>query len=236
MDQPDEPNQAMTPHLALVREWSAVPDESLAPERRAARRAAGSLREIIARLATSSASVEALEELADHLAIAAAVLPDGPSERGGGWEPSSDGIPGELERLVEQSPIVGRANAVAPPVRLEVHDDHIVGHVRFSQAYEGPVGKVHGGFIAAVFDELLGSTQLLSGRGGMTGRLTINFRSPPRLGVDLRLEGRVIGQERRKIFCEGTMWDGDRLCAEAEGLFVSLDPERYRQLTDAAEG
>ena len=43
------------------------------------------------------------------------------------------------------------------------------GPGRVGPAYEGPPGCVHGGFIAAAFDEVLGSTQSLSGSPGMTG-------------------------------------------------------------------
>ena len=41
---------------------------------------------------------------------------------------------------------------------LGVADEHVVGHVVFGDAYEGPPGCVHGGFIAAAFDEVLGFT------------------------------------------------------------------------------
>ena len=56
----------------------------------------------------------------------------------------------------------------------------MVGTATFGAAYEGPPGCVHGGFVAAAFDEVLGSTQSLSGEPGMTGRLTVNYRSPRR--------------------------------------------------------
>lgn len=224
----------------LLQQWMDVPEESLTPERRAARRAADSIRDLIARLADTSASLTQLEDLAARLDAAVAAMPIGATEGGPGAEPgaaeASLALPAELQRLVERSPIVGLANPLAAPLRMQVFDDHIVGHVHFSRAYEGPPGKVHGGYVAAVFDELLGSTQVLSGQAGMTGRLVVHYRSPTPLETELRLEGRIKSREGRKIFCEGTMHAGDQLCAEAEGLFVSIDPKRYQQMMDARGG
>ena len=65
--------------------------------------------------------------------------------------------------------MIGRANPLAPPIALELDDDRIVGRVTFGAAYEGPPGCVHGGYVAAAFDEVLGATQSLSGAPGMTG-------------------------------------------------------------------
>ena len=36
--------------------------------------------------------------------------------------------------------------------------------------------------------------------------------------------------EGRKIFTEGQLYAGDRLCAEAEGLFISINPEKFLEL------
>src|SRR5258706_87471 len=82
-------------------------------------------------------------------------------------------------------------------------------------------GHVHGGIVAAIFDELLGFTQSLSGRQGMTGRLTISYRSPTPLHTELRYESRIESVRGRKIMCTGQLYAGDTLCAEAEGLFIS---------------
>src|SRR5690606_17353993 len=100
----------------------------------------------------------------------------------------------------------------------------------FGDAYEGPPGCVHGGYVAAAFDEVLGSAQSLGGRPGMTGRLTVHYRSPTPLRTELRFAGWVDRVEGRKTFTLGTLYAGDRLCAEAEGLFIAIDVRRYMEL------
>ena len=112
----------------------------------------------------------------------------------------------------------------------------MVGEVTFGAAYEGPPGCVHGGFIAAGFDEVLGIAQGMSGEPGMTARLTVNYRSPSPLLQPLRFVGGIDHIDGRKIFTKGelrTVAD-DRLCAEAEGLFISMNPEFFQRMVSDA--
>lgn len=132
--------------------------------------------------------------------------------------------------FMDRSPFMGLMNPLAPPMTawLEAGEGEwgtIHGKVTFSEPYEGPPGHVHGGFIAAVFDEVLGQAQSLSGRPGMTGKLSISYRSPTPLFRELHLAGRIERIDGRKIFTHGTLHNGDTLCAEAEGLFISMPPE-----------
>jgi acyl-coenzyme A thioesterase PaaI-like protein len=141
----------------------------------------------------------------------------------------------DYEGPFDLSPLMGRANPLAPPLRLEVRGDHVEGTVTFDRGYEGPPGCVHGGMVAAAFDELLGLVQMMGGNPGMTGRLVVHYRSPTPLETELTLRGRIDRTEGRKTTCTGQIYDGDRLCAEAEGLFVAVDPARFAALAEQAE-
>jgi acyl-coenzyme A thioesterase PaaI-like protein len=132
--------------------------------------------------------------------------------------------------------MLGRANPLAPPLELWPDDGVIRGRAIFGAAYEGPPGCVHGGFVAAAFDEVLGSTQSLGGgRPGMTGRLTVHYRSPTPLREELTFESRVVDVTGRKTLTYGTLHAGDRLCAEAEALFIAIDFEKMVELRAARE-
>ena len=133
----------------------------------------------------------------------------------------------DIRDFMEFSPLVGFSNPVAPPLLISVEGSKAVGRVNFSKAFEGAPGHVHGGHVAAAFDELLGFTQGFSGEPGMTGTLTIAYRKPTPLLTDLVFEGTYDGMEGRKIFTSGRMYAGDTLCAEATGLFIALKDEHY---------
>ena len=42
------------------------------------------------------------------------------------------------------------------------------------------------------------------------------------MGVELRVEGWVDRVDGRKIYVRGRLLDGERVCAEADGLFVAV--------------
>ena len=118
-------------------------------------------------------------------------------------------------------------------MHLEYRGDRVIGNVTFGAAYEGPPGCVHGGYVAAVFDELLGATQSLSGDQGMTAHLGVDYRRPTPLGAPLRLEGWLDRREGRKIFAKGALYSGDELTAEADGLFIAFDSAKFAALLAA---
>jgi acyl-coenzyme A thioesterase PaaI-like protein len=207
--------------------------EDLPPRRRAAWEVGDRLREIIDRLVDTRATTEDLLVIEEHLEAVAERLRkfdhgrryDGYSEASvSGGSRANDGTnEGPPSGHADFSPLLGRANPLAPPMQFAIEGDRMVADVTFGHAYEGPPGHVHGGIVAAAFDELLGATQALSGSPGMTGRLSVTYRAPTPLHVPLRFDSTLDRVEGRKIFTSGRLFNGETLCAESEGLFISVD-------------
>jgi len=173
------------------------------------------------------AAADALEAFGDRLA-------KHPHENSyEGWAETSPS--GDVTAFFDKSPIIGLSNPLSPPITLEsdADNDRVLGHVNFGSAYEGPPGCVHGGWVAASFDEVLGFANSLTGNPGMTARLTVQYRNPTPLHTDLRFEGAVDRVEGRKIFASSQLYAGELLTAESEGLFISVDPEKFRGLIEA---
>jgi acyl-coenzyme A thioesterase PaaI-like protein len=136
------------------------------------------------------------------------------------------------QAYIDFSPVAGEANPIGPPLRLTVEDStRVIGEAQFEQQHEGPPGHVHGGVLAAAFDELLGMTQSLSGATGMTGRLTVHYRRPTPLHMPVHFEGQVQNVSGRKISVIGASFievEGERVVtAESEGLFISIPPSMF---------
>jgi acyl-coenzyme A thioesterase PaaI-like protein len=166
-------------------------------------------------------AARALDDVADRL--------EGAAEPGRRSRMQPDPT-GEAQDFFPTSPVIGFANPIAPPVRVELAEDGLVGTAFFDYQYEGPPTCVHGGVLAMVFDELLGATNIAAGRPGMTGTLTIRYRRPTPLRAPLRLESRCLGRDGRKITTWGAIYDQETLLAEAEGIFIELVPERFLQV------
>ncbi|HEY2224430.1 PaaI family thioesterase [Actinomycetospora sp.] len=120
--------------------------------------------------------------------------------------------------------VPGRAQLAVPALYIdELGDEHMTGRVTFGRHFLGSNGVVHGGAIPLLFDDLLGRLAIVGDRPrSRTASLHTDYRSVAPIDRTLLVAARVDRQEGRKIFLRGTLHDGDRLCAEAEGLFVVL--------------
>ena len=150
---------------------------------------------------------------------------------------SNKRLPGEdASQMVflDRSPLMGAMNALSMPLVMTIkgtgEDRSIEGRVVFTEPYEGPPGHVHGGYVAAGFDEVLGMAQSVTGRPGLTGNLSVTYRRPTPLFVELVYRGVCTEVVGRKIFTQGTLHHGDVLCAEATGLFLSMKPDVMSRL------
>ena len=194
------------------------------------RRLADAMRLVIERLVPSNAPEQELAAAADGLERYAERLAEHPRLKNVMGHAESANA-GDVGAFFDQSPMIGLANPLAPPITIAQSGERsAVGRATFGSAYEGPPGCLHGGFVAAAFDEVLGFVQSLTGNPGFTGRLTVHYRSPTPLHTELHFDGEIERVEGRKIFATGQLHADDRLCAEAEGLFISARPGSMEEL------
>ena len=217
---------------ARATRWFGTPIE-ITGRRAELRRLADAGRLVVERMATAEVPDDVIERAAELLEAAAREL-DGPGKqrRYEGFAESAN-AGGDPSPHFDHSPVFGMASPLAPPTRVEIDEDGrgVTIHVRYGGAYEGPPGSVHGGIVAAMFDEVLGMTQSLSGQPGMTGTLSVRYRRPTPLHRDLRFVGTLDRVDGRKIFTTGQCFAGDELTAEAQGLFIHVD---FQRLADMA--
>jgi hypothetical protein len=193
------------------------------------------LRVVCDELLATSAPVEELERTRMIVNQAVSLLKSRPHSHD--YVGPSEGSFAPMNSFLDRSPIIGAINPLSVPMRMDIEGDGginstVVGYALFPAAYEGPPGCVHGGFIAAYFDEVLGMTQSLSGNPGMTVNLTVDYRAPTPLKQPVIFRGRVVSIDGRKISVAGTLHHGETLCAEAKGLFVSMRPEVFSRLIE----
>lgn len=132
----------------------------------------------------------------------------------------------------------GDDQALAPPMRTERGADDegpfVRGRVVCGPMYEGPPGAVHGGYLAGLFDDLLGAClALVDGPSGVTGRLTVRYRRPTPLDQPLELLARPVDVRSRRLVAQAHCRVDGTVTAEAEALFVrrSLGRTGHRPAT-----
>ena len=74
--------------------------------------------------------------------------------------------------------------------------DSVVARVTFHQAHEGAPERAHGGLVAALFDDVMGSVMSVTREGGFTGELTVRYAAATPLHRELLCTCAVTGQRR----------------------------------------
>jgi acyl-coenzyme A thioesterase PaaI-like protein len=215
---PDLPAAELTDLMAEIR--ARPPDE----RDTARRRAAAALRTLNEIVLTGDIDHAGLAQLAARLdaVVENTSLKPGLSRYGA----ASEG-PSVIYLMNETHPIGGLGNPVAAPFTPSFDGDTIRGEFRFPLTFEGTPGLVHGGFVAATFDHLLGGAAIRSGHPIVTGTLTIRYLRPTPTNTDLVIEcwpGEVRG---RKVMTHGRLRNGDEVLVEADALFITVDVGRY---------
>jgi acyl-coenzyme A thioesterase PaaI-like protein len=122
------------------------------------------------------------------------------------------------------NPVEGPANPLAPPVVDLVGGDD--GTMRatavLTAAYEGPPGRVHGGWVATLLDHAVGRAVALAGLPAMTVSLTVDYRKGTPYGVPLTLAARFTGSEGRRVFATAEIRVDGEVTAEASAIMVSV--------------
>jgi acyl-coenzyme A thioesterase PaaI-like protein len=207
-------------------------------EWQAKRRVAQALKQLTEVLVTSTPPIAELHAIADSLEQTATRFATYPRLYGrtAFMEEGSHGSFGQLAH--ELNPLAGLSNPLAPPINMWIKDGRAVGRVTMGWAYEGPPGTVHGGYVAAIFDQFLGMAQVIGKQPGMTGTLTIRYHLRTPLNTELHLEAWIEQIEGRKTRVCGEIHVGDSLTASCEGIFIQPrgGMRQVRPLQESAPG
>jgi acyl-coenzyme A thioesterase PaaI-like protein len=195
------------------------------PARAEAReRAAGLLRQMGSWVVSTDASATSLRHFGEVLDVVCSALPGLP---GATRYEAADTPVEAMARALDTHPVGGTANPAAQPMTLEVEEERVVTRVTFGPTHEGTPGCVHGGFVAATFDQVLGAAAARSGVPIVTGTLTVHYRRPTPLNEELVFEAELERVEGRRVHTAGRVHAGGTLTARADAVFVRVDDERY---------
>lgn len=136
-------------------------------------------------------------------------------------------LAGDYATIMPYSPFVGPLHPASPRFVFAADDGFLEAELVFPPSYAGPPASVHGGFVAAVFDEMLSAANISRRLGAFTGSLSIHYRKPTPLLKPVRAIAEVVSVEGRKVTTRGELQYQGEVTATAEGLFV-MPSESYR--------
>lgn len=164
--------------------------------------------------ATTALLAERIEAVAELLEASAVEPPY--SRYGGGGDHPHDVFPFD--------PVLGLYSPLALPVEVAWEDPVAIGTARFTTAYEGPPGCVHGAVIAGAFDQVCNVANIFTGVPGPTRTLEVRYRRPTLLGVACRFEASVAAVDGREVTTTARLLQEGRVTCECTGVFVTFPP------------
>ena len=92
------------------------------------------------------------------------------------------------------------------------------------QEYTTVKGRLHGGLIASLLDDVMGwSFNTLGKFGNVTVDMTLNFFAPVFQGTELKAEGIVVHAGRSIVVTEASLYDNiEKLLAKSRGTFFVI--------------
>ena len=122
-----------------------------------------------------------------------------------------------------ESPYSGKHNPMRPTsaayrrVGDEVHADVLVG-----PALEGAPGRAHGGLTAAVFDDIMGATQRITGLSGYTRTLTVTYRAKLPIDEVVHFIAELVDRDDRTFTIDAKALHEGTTVATARAVFTSV--------------
>lgn len=117
-------------------------------------------------------------------------------------------------------PISGVGTAWSIPLHVFRDGNDAVTTVTLGPAHEGAPERSHGGFVAAIYDDLLGFLLMLRGAIAFTAYLKVNYVAGTPIGKPIEFRCRIDRVEGKKLFLVGECHDGDELLTTCEALFI----------------
>ena len=125
---------------------------------------------------------------------------------------------------------------MSPGAETKEEGPRLVGRVTLNRAYAGPPHGVHGGIVAALFDEMLGGAQGLAPPPGVTALLEVRYRQLTPVDTPLVFEAWIEDERGRRIVARATCHAGDTLTADAKGTFIRVDFDEVQERMSSGDG
>ncbi|MCV7300620.1 hypothetical protein H7J93_13370 [Mycobacterium barrassiae] len=186
--------------------------------------AAGALRRLTGLLLSLEHGHPTVDAMVDQIAewerqLAAAAPPD-PTPRIGPQSTDSQRV------YLDHAFNVGAYNPCFPEYTFDHLDaDTASGRVTFPVVYEGPPGLVNGGFLAVFFDCVTQHQSCASGRTGKTRSLTVTFRRPTPVLVELAFDVARVEADGR-VTSTARLLLGDEVLCIGEFSTAASSPDK----------
>ncbi|MHA3684422.1 PaaI family thioesterase [Leucobacter sp. HY1910] len=123
--------------------------------------------------------------------------------------------------FLDRSPVTGALNPQAPPLTTVTGEGRASAKVTLGLAYQGPPGRVHGGWVATLLDHLMGTAAgTVATSWIFTRSLTVDYDHGTPLFTELDVQAWVAENDGRKMWVEGSIAAEGKIVVRARGLWL----------------
>jgi acyl-coenzyme A thioesterase PaaI-like protein len=131
----------------------------------------------------------------------------------------------------------GRHNPFALHSEFHRTEDEVRASITFTKPYEGPTGRVHGGAIAACYEDVIGYHLTLHRGVGYMAKLSIEFLRGTPLNEPVAFSSAVVSRGEGTMLVEGTSMANGKVTTRCVGEVVIVSGERFTPFrSDIARG
>src|SRR5437660_5786757 len=123
--------------------------------------------------------------------------------------------------------VSGDANPMGLDVQFFRDGDEAVSHAILGPAFEGAPTRVHGGIVAAVFDDLMGFVLSIVESPAYTAELTVRYRRPTPVNTEIEFRAGLVSRRGRRLHIEAEATHDGTVIAEASALFITIPREKF---------
>ncbi|KPJ62603.1 hypothetical protein AMK68_04710 [candidate division KD3-62 bacterium DG_56] len=114
----------------------------------------------------------------------------------------------------------GEHNPIGLRLEFQFRGDDYVARFRVQPEHAGYAGILHGGIMATLLDESMSRLLWVQGYRVLTGRLTVQYRTPVPIGSEIEVRGRIESVRRAGgiVQTSASATVGEQVVAEATAL------------------
>jgi acyl-coenzyme A thioesterase PaaI-like protein len=112
-----------------------------------------------------------------------------------------------------------------------IADGHTLGKVWFGDGAEGPPENVHGGAVAYVLDEAMGSVGWMNDYPIVAKKIDFEFLRMSPLKVDFTIEAKIVRTTEKRVYVESELrLPTGEVCVKGQGEFAILSRRKMEAL------
>ena len=139
---------------------------------------------------------------------------------------------GEFFSCFRDSPYSGADNAVSPTsVTYQRVGDEVHAEVLLGPSFEGAPGRAHGGATAAMFDDVMGAIQRVSGLSGYTKTLEVEYLGPLPTTETVQFRAFIVNEDESSFTVGAEAIHDSRTVAKSQAVFTLMTAERFTSPT-----